>query len=145
MKKAGIILVLLALSITSFASEDKAAIKQIIQEAYVEGIQNAGSLEAIDKGFHPGFELMGIGKDGYTIWETHIYSWRERVRQKKEAPEASEKKQVTCQFEFIDVTGRAAIAKIYLFRNGEKIFTDYLSLYKFDNGWRIVSKIFNRH
>jgi len=145
MKKAGIIITLLTLSITSFASQDEEAIKQIIKGAYVEGIQNLGSLEAIDKGFHPGFELIGIGKDGYTIWETPIYSWRERVRQKKGVSQAPAKEKVTCQFEFVDITGRAAIAKIYLFRNGEKIFTDYLSLYKFDNGWRIVSKIFNRH
>jgi hypothetical protein len=45
----------------------------------------------------------------------------------------------------IDVTGKAAVVKLELYREGKKTFTDYLSLYKFSEGWKIVSKIYNRH
>lgn len=45
----------------------------------------------------------------------------------------------------IDITGNAAIAKVELYQEGNKIFTDYLSLYKFKEGWRIVSKICEDH
>jgi hypothetical protein len=45
----------------------------------------------------------------------------------------------------IDITGNAAVVKLDLFRDTRKIFTDYLVLYKFSEGWRIVSKTFYRH
>jgi hypothetical protein len=45
----------------------------------------------------------------------------------------------------VDVTGTAATVKLELYREGKKIFTDYIVLYKFTEGWRIVSKTFYRH
>lgn len=45
----------------------------------------------------------------------------------------------------IEVVGNAAVAKVELYREDKKIFTDFLSLYKFEEGWRIVSKIYHRH
>jgi hypothetical protein len=49
------------------------------------------------------------------------------------------------KFITVDVTGNAAVVKLELYREGKKTFTDYLTLYKFREGWRIVSKIYNRH
>ena len=37
-------------------------IKQTIQTAYVEGLLNEGDFDKIDAGFHPDFELLGIGE-----------------------------------------------------------------------------------
>jgi len=34
---------------------------------------------------------------------------------------------------------------VELFRDGELVFTDYLSLLKFDSGWRIVAKVYHKH
>ena len=42
----------------------------------------------------------------------------------------------------MDVTGKAAVARVELFRDGKHVFTDYLSLYQFADGWKIVAKIF---
>ena len=49
---------------------------------------------------------------------------------------------VTYKFVDVKVTGYAAIAIIKIFSNGKQIYTDYMCLYKFDNGWKIVTKIF---
>jgi hypothetical protein len=124
---------------------DKEAIKQVITSAYVNGLQNKGPVADIEKGFHPGFELLGMRNNDLTKWP--IYSWIQHHENKlKEDPTPpSEKEKTTCKFPMIDVTGNAAIAKIELYREGEKIFTDYLSLYKFDEGWRIVNKIYFSH
>ncbi|MFO7827335.1 MAG: nuclear transport factor 2 family protein [Bacteroidales bacterium] len=145
MKKISLLFVLFFLLGKVYSANDEEQVKQVILDAYVNGIQNKGSLEDIEKGFHPSFELIGIGKDGYTVWENHIYTWKERVRQNKEENPGNIQSPVSCEFEFIDITGNACIAKIQLFRDGRQIFTDYLSLYKFKDGWRIVSKIFERH
>jgi hypothetical protein len=76
-----------------------------------------------------------------------IYSWVESVKKKMDKhPEGRpEEEKITCKYKSIDVTGNAAMAKIELYQKDKKLFTDYLQLYKFDGGWRIVSKIYHRH
>ena len=34
---------------------------------------------------------------------------------------------------------------MFVFRDGKHVFSDYLSLYKFEDGWKIIGKIFYRH
>ena len=46
----------------------------------------------------------------------------------------------------INVTGYTAVAIAEIIRkNGWHEYTDYLSLYKFDDGWKIVSRIAYKH
>lgn len=122
-------------------NSEKDAVKSVVKSAYVEGIQNAGNIDDIKKGFHPGFNLLGIRNNSLTKFP--IYSWIESVKKRKEKEEAGPI--TTCEFEMIDITGNAAIVKIKLFREGKQTFTDYLSLYKFKEGWKIVNKIYHRH
>jgi len=125
--------------------DEKETIKNVIQTAYVDGLQNKGNVEDIESGFHPGFNLLGVRDDMLTKYP--IYSWIKSFEKRKEAdpsPVVDEQK-ITCDYLLIDVTGNAAMAKIQLFRNKELLFTDYLQLYKFDDGWKVVSKIYYRH
>ncbi len=45
----------------------------------------------------------------------------------------------------VNVTNNAAVAKIKIFRDGKHIYSDYMALYKFDDGWKIVNKIYAAH
>jgi len=127
-------------------NEEKEAIKTVIQTAYVDGLQNNGDLAKTEQGFHPGFNLLGVSKNN-GLTKFPIYSWIEYAKNKqKENPEPpAENEKVSCEFVMIDITDKAAIAKIELFKDSKKIFTDYLSLYKFNEGWRIVNKIYADH
>ncbi|MBI9034745.1 MAG: nuclear transport factor 2 family protein [Bacteroidales bacterium] len=144
-----IVIAICTIAAASFAQSDieiqkeKTAIKNIIQTAYVEGLQNEGDFFKIDKGFHPSFKLIGIGQ-GNEIWEYPIYTWKERVRVKKEKGEFSkkDKKEVSIKFLNVDVTGTAAIAKFEFYVGDALKYVDYLSLYKFEDDWKIVSKIY---
>ena len=124
-------------------SDDIDAIKNIIQTAYVEGLQNEGNAEKIDSGFHPAFELLGIGK-GDQIWSLPIYTWKEMtasdVKEGKKPKKEDEK--VSVNFLSVDVSGTAASVKLEFLVGGKKKYVDYLSLYKFESGWKIVGKIF---
>lgn len=145
------ILLLIAISTFTFfgiaqetkVSDDIDAIKNVIQTAYVEGLQNEGNNEKIDSGFHPAFELLGIGK-GDQIWSLPIYTWKEMaasdVKEGKKPKKENEK--VTVNFLYVDVTGSAASVKLEFLVGGKKKFVDYLSLNKFESGWKIVGKIF---
>jgi len=147
MKKTSLLLtlVLLAFTLQANAANEEEQIKKVIQTAYVDGLQNLGSIEEIEAGFHPGFNLLGVRDNLLTKFP--IYSWVSRVKkQKKDNPEGRpEDRKITCRYQSIDVTGQAAMAKIELYRQDQKLFTDYLQLYKFKEGWRIVSKIYHRH
>lgn len=150
MKKLASTLMLLAsLSIFLTAGptgdgSDSEAIKLVIQTAYVDGLQNRGDIEPIRKGFHEGFDLLGIRNN--TLTKLPIYTWIEYVETAKaQNPDPpADDEIVTVKFLDIDVTGDAAVAKIELHKGGRHIFTDYLSLYRFDEGWRVVSKIYYR-
>lgn len=126
------------------AQNEEELIKQVIQSAYVDGLKNFTSLDDIDKGFHPDFEYIAIGADSSKIAKTPIATWREGVRKAKEngtVPNAKSE----AKFLMVDITGNAAVAKIELYRDKKLVFTDYFSLLKFKEGWRIVSKTSQRH
>ncbi|MEE4116440.1 MAG: nuclear transport factor 2 family protein, partial [Marinilabiliaceae bacterium] len=92
-------------------------------------------------GFHPGFNLLGVDQ-GNNLTKLPIYSWEAGVRKRVEAGQLP-KVETTAKYPLVDITGKAAMVKVELYREGKKIFTDYLQLYKFEEGWRIVSKIYH--
>jgi hypothetical protein len=123
--------------------KEKEAIKKVIQTAYVEGLQNEGDAQKIDSGIHPDFNLLGIG-EGNSMWKLPIADWKAKAVKKREEgklPPAEDKK-VSVKFSSIDVTGTAAVAKIEFYVGDKQTYIDYISLYKFEDGWKMVNKIF---
>jgi len=145
MKKLKLLIVLLTVSQLSCQNIDKEkeVIKNVIQTAYVEGLQNEGNIQKIDSGIHPDFNLLGMGK-GNSIWKYSIKDWKAKAIQKKDNGELplSGNKKVTVDFKSIDITGTAAMAKIEFYIGSKLTYIDYISLYKFNNGWKMVNKIF---
>ncbi|MCP5049062.1 MAG: nuclear transport factor 2 family protein [bacterium] len=45
----------------------------------------------------------------------------------------------------IDVTGATAMVKLEVYRDGKRKYTDYLTLYKVKEGWRVMTKLFTFH
>jgi len=145
MKKLSILIIILAMGVYVFAQDadkEKETIKKLVLTAYVDGLQNNGDLDATREGFFPGFELLIFQNN--IINKFPIYNWitYEEMGKAKNPGPLAEDEITSCDFEFIDITGTAAVAKIHLTKGGKKIYTDYLSLYKFNEGWKIVSKIY---
>jgi hypothetical protein len=144
MKKLLLSVILITVTVATIAQEsDKDAIKQVIQTAYVEGIQNEGNIEKIDSGIHPEFRLVGIG-EGDEMWILPISEWKESVKKRvKEGklPRTGQDK-VSVKFLDIDITGRAAMVKLEFYLGKQLRFIDYIGLYKFESGWMMVSKTY---
>jgi hypothetical protein len=123
-------------------TKDKDLIKQVIQNAYVDGLCNNADEEAINKGFHLGFELLSAGK-GNAMWKLPIYNWIDIAKEGKEKGNtySFQNEHTTVKYLFIDISGNVAVAKIEFYEGKELKFIDYLSLIKFKDGWKIVSKI----
>ena len=125
-----------------FAQNDEASIKQVVTSAYIQGIHNRGSVDEIRKGFHPTFNMLRLVDN--EIKPLPIEEWIANLEKAKKESTTPPVK-TAGKFVNVDVTGNAAVVKLELYRENKKVFTDYLVLYKFAEGWRIVSKTFYRH
>jgi hypothetical protein len=123
--------------------KEKEAIKKVIQEAYVDGIKNLGNIEKIEKGFHPDFNMLSVQDN--KLRKFPISRWIEGVEKaKKENPDGPKVK-ASVNFLIVDVIGNVGIAKFETYSGSKLAFTDIMILLKFEEGWRIVSKVYHRH
>lgn len=125
-------------------SADAELVQQVVQSAYIDGFANLVDISAMEKGFHPSFEVLRL-KDG-NIEKTTIAQWIAGAKKRVEnAAGAAPEIIYTGKFLQLDVTGSVAVSKLDVYKADKLAYTDYLSLYKFDEGWRIVSKVGYSH
>jgi hypothetical protein len=141
MKK--LIFLLSIISLQSLAQTDEEAVRSVITSAYVEGIQNGGSVEAIRKGFHPSFVMLRLTDN--EVKPLPIEEWITSIEKNRATNQNKPAVKTVANFLKIAVVGSSANATLELFRDDKKIFTDNLLLYKFTEGWRIVTKTYYRH
>lgn len=144
MKKLALALTLLAVcslaSAPAAAQNDADAIRAVIQSAYIDGIHMNGSREAIRAGFHPAFVMTMLRADGQ-VAKVDIEQWIGGLPDPAERPD----NEITGEVTQVDTVGDTATARVEVYRDGEHIYTDFMGLYRFAEGWRIVNKIFQGH
>jgi hypothetical protein len=112
---------------------DDAGVRACI-EFYFRG-HATGDGENFRRAFHPDAKLFFIRDGKVTQWTLEEYAGRASG---KPAPDEAKRKR---RIESIDITGDAATAKIVL-EYPEVTFTDYMSLLKIGDEWKIVNKSF---
>jgi hypothetical protein len=144
MKTLKIFLLLLSTLTSSLAvaQTDEDQVKAIIESAYINGIHNGGPVADIRAGFHPSF-IMFVSSNN-EVKQTPIEEWITNI-EKNRATSKSDGSKASAKFITISVVGTSANVQLELYRKEKKIFTDNLLLYKFSEGWRIVTKTFFRH
>ena len=123
---------------------EAAAVRTTIEGAYFNGAFNAQDTTAMARGFHEDFAIFSPKGEELSRYE--IETWIEGIktrRAKSDFDPASTA--IDCSIVLLDVTGGAAGAKVEMRRDGKLVYTDYLSLLKFDSGWKIVAKVYHRH
>ena len=121
------------------ADQEKEAVKKTVVDAYVDGLFLKGDPALIKKGFHPDCDVLILNKGN--LVKVHAYSYVERLEENPGPLHAG----TTYQFSDVQVMGYAGLAVVEIFQEANHIYTDYLSLYKFADGWKIVTKIYYRH
>jgi hypothetical protein len=124
------------------ADGDVEAVKAVVKSAYVDGVHVRGDAALMRAGFHPGFRMLVL-KDG-ALTPVTLDDWAGRI-EKGAAERKGPPPEIRHEFTRVDVTGDAAAVRLELHRGGKHTFTDHLSLYRFPDGWKIVSKIFQAH
>ena len=115
------------------------AIREVIEKAYVTGVFIARDTAAVRSGFHPDFVMSVYDEDRIIV--ASLDMWLERLQ--LDGQQSSDT--VKHVFERVDVTGGTAVVKLQLWINGEHVYTDYFGLYRFTDGWKIVTKVFAAH
>lgn len=124
----------------------KAEIVKVVEAAYVHGAFNEQNTEAMRQGFHPIFKIHGAREGKLSPYP--IDEWITAIEKRKSA-EGWQPQTWEHRIPLVDVTGNAAVVKIELFRiQGEEkqhVYTDYLSLLKLEDGWKITDKVYHQH
>jgi len=128
------IFLLIASALPAAAQAAEQAAVRIPLENYIKG-HATGDGEYMKKAFHTDGQLIFIRDGKYTTRSFADYI--AGFTGKPAADEAERKRSI----ESIDVVGNAASAKIVLDYPTAKL-TDYMSLLKINDEWKIVNKIF---
>ena len=135
--------VLLIFSLPAGA-DDKSEIEAVIKASYFNGAFNDLDTVSMRQGFHPEFAIFSA--DGEKLGRYPIDDWIKGIEKRKQDPSFdSSKAEMECKIVSLDVTGGAAAAKIEISKDGELVYTDYLSLLKFSDGWKIAAKVYQSH
>lgn len=118
---------------------DAEAVRAVVTRSYVEGIHKNMGRDRIREGFHPSFVMQVLTDDG--IASTTIDEWVARMPPEGQASTA----EITHEIPTVSLAGDAAVAQVELYRDGVHVFTDFINLYRFPEGWRMVAKTFHRH
>ena len=119
---------------------DEKAIKEVIEEAYIEGIHGSQDEATVRSGFHKDFAMLVL-QDG-RLEEVGVDEWLARLKKMKADNPTLWSAETRHVIRLIDVSGYAAVAKLDVYKGETHFSTDYMLLYRFDEGWRIVSKVF---
>jgi ketosteroid isomerase-like protein len=119
---------------------EKEAVKRVIEQAYIRGIHGNQDEATVKSGFHHDFAMLVLRDDA--IDKVTVDEWLGRIETMKADNPELWSGQTTHNFVLVDVTGNAAVAKLDVYKGETHFSTDYMLLYRFEEGWRIVSKIF---
>lgn len=148
MSKRHFLFVALLLSFTLTAQkrgvDPQDAIREVIQEAYVDGLFNEGNVKLVRLGIHPDFKMRYLNDEGILV-QLSRDQWLSKVRAKKAAggypPPPTE--QVRVDFVRVDVEGELAQVKLKFYIGNQLRYIDFLSLHAFPTGWMITDKTFH--
>ena len=117
------------------------SVRKVIEEAYLRGIHGSRSPDLIAAGFHPDFRMLV--RSGERLEQVDVPTWLARIEKMQQAhPEAWEGP-TTAHFRHIGIAGCAAAAILDVEKGGRPFSMDAFLLYRFEVGWRIVSKAFS--
>ena len=124
---------------TSGTSDDEKAIRHVLQHNYVEGMYVKRDPDLLRAGLAETF-VMQVYWDG-KLRRSTISEWFERMKLNGKPS----KHHTESKIKVLDITGVAAVARVDLFRDSKHTFTDYFGLYKTEDGWKMVTKMFHAH
>ncbi len=138
----GLLLVFVAGCFAQTSEEEKEAIIELVKVSYIGAAHNNIDIDVLKKGFHDDFTWQGLHDDRLIIW--NLKQWIILLeREKWLRPDWNDR--TTAEIEVIGLEDSAAIAKVDIYNDRIRESTDFLSLYKLADGWKITNRISKQH
>ena len=122
------------ISIHSATAQTDTAAARVPLENYIQG-HATGNGDFMRKAFHTDAKIMAFRDGKLTNLTTEEFASRFNG---KPAPDEAQRKR---RIEHVELTGNAGVAKIVL-EYPTVTYTDYMSLLKVGDEWKIVNKVF---
>ena len=117
---------------------DEEQIKEAFETTYCEVFCKKGDPQLLRKTFHPVFQMFTYYNDEVRV--KNFEDWVARLVENRGKSRLNR-----WEFVAINVTGHTANAVIRFFEGPRVVYTDYFSLYKLEDGWKVFAKTFNIH
>lgn len=124
----------LGITIHSAPTQTEPAAARVPLENYIQG-HATGNGDFMRKAFHPEAKVMAFRDGKLTLLTAEEFA--ARFNGKPASDEAQRKRRI----ESVEITGNAGVGKIVL-DYPTVTFTDYMSLLKVGDEWKIVNKVF---
>lgn len=120
-------------------TNEKNQIEKIILKCYIEPLYLDKDLDKIIEGFHPSFNMYVLYKEQFYL--TPRDEWIEKIKETRSRNLLE--KEYKWEFSLIDHDKQTAVVKLIIHENGVLKYVDYLTLYKFKDGWKVITKQFS--
>jgi len=123
------------------AHADVDLIREVIKEAYIEGVHTTQDAAVIRTGFHQEFLMLVLNDNA--VEKVTVDNWLERVQRLKAANPELWSARTRCEYRALEIAGYTAMVELDVYKGDMHFSTDFMLLYRFADGWKIVSKTFS--
>jgi hypothetical protein len=134
---------LLAISGLNPANTENEEIKKVIQDALVDGYLNYYDIEEMQKGIHSDFQIMELRNN--ELSKRGFNALLDYVKKVKPSRPEGRRVKVTVKFLMVDVIGTIGCAKVEFYVGSTLHGTDFITLMKFEEGWKMVGSVAYEH
>lgn len=123
--------------------DNAAAIEEVIREAYINGVYNTGYMLSVTQGFSPDFTAIVFEDKDQSRLET-IEDWVKKTEQNKASGNLPLKGDQEVSFSIVklEISNNIANARVQFMVGGKVQHTDFIGLYKFSTGWKLVNMMY---
>ena len=130
-------------SVTVGATRDERRIRTLLEDVYVRDMYVKRDRGAFSREFARCFHMLSPTLDGATGEPTDVH-WVGLDQMLANHPKAV-LRSIRFEVPWVDIAGHAAVARVDVFNAEQRIYTDYVSLYRVKGAWKVAGKVFHRH
>jgi len=130
----------------SSKKEERLAVQKLVESTYVQVLYNGNKdLELLRRGFHEDFNMYVYYQE--KLSKRTREEWIDKLIEVRKRPKkaTNKKRDYSWKFKRISVEGQTAMVVLEIKENKQLKYTDFLTLYKMENGWQVMTKLFSMH
>ncbi|MDH5402702.1 MAG: nuclear transport factor 2 family protein [Candidatus Heimdallarchaeota archaeon] len=119
---------------------DVNSVLKTIELGYIEGIHRQANRELTNKYVHDLFSMFVRKGEEVEIWSIH--QWMDQLEERKKTKPESFDRQVDYAITNVEIHNSFATVVLDLYIDSKMYAKDCFSLYKFEDGWKIMTKVY---